>query len=174
MSYINEKSWFSPENENKWQSFLTQPFGVGAVDSFLGNFWDTHIGREGILGHAWDWVSLGESGTAADKRRKAKSSAEAYADRVKEHRDLIPLKEAEMFNLGGVQTANEMAGLLGNINAGTLAGDTSRTLRINKVIQDSILNRTKEFKESMERANDKMATAGDRLFVAENKIKEYS
>ena len=50
--------------------------------SSLGTFWDTHIGREGLLGAGGELLGLGPSGTTRDMMRREKGRLGSYIEGV--------------------------------------------------------------------------------------------
>lgn len=139
-----------------------------------GDFWDTHIGREGLIGGIGDLTGLWESGTTADKRRKALDRQKDYIDELEQKKaDVLPDTLRRM-NKENVANAYQFEGLLGGMGSGSLATDNNRTIENNKLIANSIAKRNASFENTMNVVSEKRDAYDDNLFLAEQTKRDLS
>ena len=160
--------------DRSWNDYLTNPLGKSLGKGPAGKFWDTHIGREGLIGAIGDFTGLWESGTTADKRRDALDANQNYIDDLMQKKEDALPNALDRMNFRNLANASQMEGLLGGINSGGLATDNSRTLETNNLIANAIARRNADFKDTMENVRNKRDTYDDNLFLAEQRKEDLS
>jgi len=134
----------------------------------LGKFWDTHIGRKGLIGEGGEMLGLWESGTTKDNKTKAKNAV--YGLMESEESRYEKRQELNAEDLSNSLFANNMkaGGLVGKaMNSGNLATDNSRAQNVNHTIAMSVrnnnatLNRNLQKVLNTEEAHDKTMSSYD-------------
>ncbi len=113
------------------------PGGQDIRKGYLGKFWDTHIGRKGLIGEGGEMLGLWDSGTTVDKKNKAIDAFRSRGDRMESRfQDTMGLMSQTLGDDLFFQN-NKM----NNMNVGQstgLATDNSRSNYINQAIQNNI------------------------------------
>lgn len=105
--------------------------GKDIQGSWAGDFWDTHIGREGLIGAVGDITGLWQSGTAADEGRRAKARLkELYGGAIDRSEDYLGKIEDYYQGPGGLLGRTRQGQALKNVQVASEAqklSDTSYT-----------------------------------------------
>ena len=136
---------------DKAKQVIHQPLGKTMANSKLGTFWDTHIGREGLLGHL-TFDMLWDSGTTKDAKDRAKRGVEGLKE-TKEQRfnDMQGLMNENMLaNMYKTNTKND--GLISAVSqSGNLATDNSRGIQTQRIIRDSVKQANLTFSNDLQK-----------------------
>ncbi len=152
---------------------ITKPFGSWMANSKAGKFWDTHIGREGLVGAIGDFTGLWESGTTADKRRVALDANTDYiADLKKKKENVMP---DMMTNFNAQNTMSNIGGLFAGLEGmGNLATDNSRGITIQNATTKGIQNMNLKFDNETKKAQNVMDSYDDRIYGAEQQRRDLT
>ena len=157
-----------------FNNMLTKPLGNWMADSPLGTFWDTHIGREGLIGGLGDLTGLWESGTTADTRRDALDANTDYINQLEQRKqDALP-DAVKMMNMSNLVDSNQFGGLLGGISSGGLATDNSRAMEQNRLITNAINKQNLKFDRTVEDAQAKSDALDDNIYIAEQQRQDLT
>jgi len=152
----------------------TKPLGETVGNSPLGTFYDTHIGREGLIGSIGDLTGLWESGTTADKRRDALDANTEYLANLEEKKQQVMPDAMNLMNNENFANAGEFEGLLGGLGSGGLATNNNKTIERNKMVASSLARMNAKFDRTIEGANNKMDTIDDSIYLAEQQRKDLT
>jgi len=148
------------------------PGGRKIQDGYLGKFWDTHIGREGLFGHL-GLDMLWESGTTADKRRVALDANTDYiADLKKKKENVMP---DMITNFNAQNTMSNIGGLFAGLEGmGNLATDNNRGITIQNATAKGIQNMNLKFDDETKKAQNVMDSYDDRIYGAEQQRRDLT
>jgi|9_EtaG_2_1085328.scaffolds.fasta_scaffold02971_4 hypothetical protein len=121
-----------------FKQFIHQPLGKTMAKSKLGTLWNTHVGREGLIG-ALTFDTLWESGTTKDAKGRAKRAVEGLKDTKQQRFDDMRglMNESMLANI--FKTNTKADGLINAINTGgNLDTDNSRGLQTQRIIRESV------------------------------------
>ena len=111
----------------------------GKPGNALAKFWDTHIGRKGLIGEGGEMLGLWESGTTKDNKNKAIAGVKGLMQNEEDRFDKrMQLNSDDLAN-AMLNTNTKSGGLIGKImNGGNLATNNSRNVQINNVIANTL------------------------------------
>ena len=133
----------------------------GKPGNALAKFWDTHIGRKGLIGEGGEMLGLWESGTTKDRKGRAKNAVYGLMEEEeKRFEKRMDMNDMELAN-NMLNTNMKSGGLIGKMmNSGNTATDNSRNVHINRVIANTLrtknmtLNQNIQKKLNIEQAHD--------------------
>ena len=136
-------------------NIVHQPFGEKIADSWAGTFWDTHIGREGLIGEGLEMLNLGDSGTTADKKNRAKSKLRDLKDESTAlfNRQVDSINagtDAQLFGQNSIAQRRIKQNSMTN-----MATDNSRMNAIDSIIAGNIRDQNKVISDNISRKLDK-------------------
>jgi hypothetical protein len=140
------------------KKFLRNPLGKTFGKSGMGKFWDTHIGRKGIIGEGLEFLGLGDNGTSADRKGSVKR-------RINEMKtESTDLFNRQLGNIDADATSNIYAqnsmtqSRMNKVPQGNLATNNSRMNFIDNIISGNIRNQNKVINDSIGKKLDKEQT----------------
>jgi len=142
--------------------------GSGKIGKGLGKFWDTHIGRKGIIGEGGEMLGLWESGTTADRKRGLLNALDKDIANVQSNTLARNKLGTSRFNAVNQMEQQKTGGILGSINYNNnLAGDSSRYQKSTQAIQNSINKANINYTDTISKNMERDAQASDRILALE-------
>tara|TARA_R100000406_G_scaffold15563_1_gene9661 strand:+ start:4177 stop:4731 length:555 start_codon:yes stop_codon:yes gene_type:complete len=155
--------------------YLGNPVGKGIrrsgkLGKGLATFWDTHIGRKGLIGEGGEMLGLWESGTTADRKRGLLNALDKDIANINENNATTKKLALDRFNSVNLNENKKVGGILGSINmSSNLAQDSSRYMRGKEAIQNAINKSNINYQDTITRNLERDAQASDRIMSLETR-----
>ena len=133
-------------------------------------FYDTHIGRKGLIGEGGEMLGLWESGTTADRKKGLLKALDKDIANINENNATTKKLALNRFNNVNLNENKKTGGILGSINmSSNLAGDSSRYMRGQEAIQNAINKSNINYQDTITRNLERDAQASDRVMSLETR-----
>ena len=141
-----------------------------AKRDMLSRFWDSHIGRSGIIGEGLEMFGLGTSGTTADRKSGLLRALDFDISEIQENNELTKQKLWETFKTRTFNSQRKGGGLLSSImNSGNVATDTGRNANRINAIQNTIRATNEDYSNTVIKNMDRDKITADRVQVLDTK-----
>tara|TARA_R100000781_G_scaffold111591_1_gene78153 strand:- start:31348 stop:31926 length:579 start_codon:yes stop_codon:yes gene_type:complete len=133
-------------------------------------FWDTHIGREGLVGGIGDATGWWDSGTTVDKKGRVIKALDKDIANIRSNVETSKNVALQKFNTVNALEQKKTGGIINSMNfAGNTATDSSRFEQGKQAISTSVNKANMNYIDTISKNIERDAQASDRIFALEGR-----
>ena len=142
----------------------------GKTGKGLGKFWDTHIGRKGLIGEGGEMLGLWKSGTTKDRQNRVVQALNKDIQNINDNNATTKKLALDRFNAVNSIEQRKTGGIINSMNfAGNTARDSSRFEMGKQAVQSSISKANLNYVDTIAKNMERDARASDRIFALESR-----